>query len=113
MYIIIETEDGLTIQRQPEGMTANQVAADCGGILADEGPYHSYEDASDAIFVCARSTSAAARAAARTLYAAAYSRPHSETVAAMASATVVTPMGRLSLNGPSALPVGHVAGSAY
>lgn len=51
MYIIIETEDGLTIQRQPEGMTANQVAADCGGIVADEGPYHSYEDASDAILV--------------------------------------------------------------
>ena len=49
MYIIIETESGLTIQRQPEGMTADQVAAQCGGILADEGPYHSYEDASDAM----------------------------------------------------------------
>ena len=51
MYIIIETEDGLTIQRQPEGMTANQVAAECGGVLADEGPYHSYEDASDAMLI--------------------------------------------------------------
>ena len=49
MYIIIETEGGLTIQRQPEGMTADQVAAQCGGILADEGPYHSHEDASDAM----------------------------------------------------------------
>ena len=51
MYIIIETEDGLTIQRQPEGRTAHQVAAECGGILADEGPYHSYEDASDAMLI--------------------------------------------------------------
>jgi hypothetical protein len=51
MYIIIETEDGLTIQHQPEGMTAHQVAAECGGILADEGPYHSYEDASDALLI--------------------------------------------------------------
>ena len=51
MYIIIETEDGLTIQRQPQGLTADQVAAQCGGILADEGPYHSYEDASDAMLI--------------------------------------------------------------
>ncbi len=51
MYIIIETEDGLTIQRQPEGMTADQVAAQCRGILADEGPYDSYEDANDAILI--------------------------------------------------------------
>lgn len=51
MYIIIETEDGLMIQRQPEGLTADQVAAQCGGILADEGPYHSYEDASDAMLI--------------------------------------------------------------
>ena len=51
MYIIIETEDGLMIQRQPEGLTADQVAAQCGGILADESPYHSYEDASDAMLI--------------------------------------------------------------
>ena len=51
MYIIIETEDGLTIERQPEGITAEQTAADCGGILADEGPYHSYEDANDAMLI--------------------------------------------------------------
>jgi len=51
MYIIIETEDGLTIERQPSGMTAYQIAADRGGILADEGPYASYEDATDALLV--------------------------------------------------------------
>ena len=51
MYIIIETDDGLTIERQPAGMTAEQVAIDCGGFLADEGPYHSYEDANDALWV--------------------------------------------------------------
>ncbi len=50
MYIIIETEDGLTVQWQPEGMTAEQVAAKFGGILADEGPYESYQDADDALF---------------------------------------------------------------
>lgn len=49
MYIIIETEDGLTIERQPVGMTAYQVAADRGGIVADEGPYDSYEEANDAM----------------------------------------------------------------
>ena len=37
MYIIIETVDGLTIERQPVGMTAHQAAAYRGGILADEG----------------------------------------------------------------------------
>ncbi len=51
MYIIIETEDGLTIQRRPEGMAASQIAAECGGILADEGPYRSYEDASEALSI--------------------------------------------------------------
>ncbi len=51
MYIIIETEDGLTIERQPAGMTAHQAAANYGGILADEGPYDSYEDANDAMLV--------------------------------------------------------------
>ena len=51
MYIIIETEDGLTIERQPAGMTAEQVAAHRGGILADEGPFPSYEDANDAMLV--------------------------------------------------------------
>lgn len=54
MYIIIETEDGLTIERQPAGMTAHQAASDHGGILADEGPYHSYEDANDAMLALAQ-----------------------------------------------------------
>jgi len=49
MFIIIETEDGLTIRPLPKGSSGNQVAADCGGILVDEGPYHSFEDASDAL----------------------------------------------------------------
>ncbi len=51
MYVIIETEDGLTIERQPAGMTAHQVAADHCGVLADEGPYDSYEDAHEALLV--------------------------------------------------------------
>ena len=38
---------------------------------------------------------------------------HGVFVAAMASATVFTPSGCLSLKGPSALSFGQVAGSAY
>lgn len=51
MYIIIETEHGLTVQRQPDAMTAAQVAAEHGGILVDDTAYQSYEDASEALFV--------------------------------------------------------------
>ena len=36
-----------------------------------------------------------------------------DAAAAMASATVLVPVGCLSSKGPSALPVGQVAGSAY
>jgi hypothetical protein len=49
MYIIIETEDGLAIESLQAGMTADEVAARHGAILVDEGPYHSYEDADDAL----------------------------------------------------------------
>jgi hypothetical protein len=51
MYIIIEVEDGLMIECLPSGMTAHQVATHHGGILVDEGPFDSYEDANDAMLV--------------------------------------------------------------
>lgn len=48
-YIIIETDDGLTVVELPAGKTASEVASVAGGTLVDEGPYHSYEDACDAM----------------------------------------------------------------
>jgi hypothetical protein len=49
MFVIIETEDGLTIEQQPPGWTAEQVAAKNNGAVADEGPYASFDEASDAL----------------------------------------------------------------
>jgi hypothetical protein len=49
MFVIIETEDGLTIEQQPPGWTAEQVAIKCSGAVADEGPYDSFDEASDAL----------------------------------------------------------------
>lgn len=48
-YIIIETDDGLTVVELPAGKTAREVATAAGGTLVDEGPYRSYEDACDAM----------------------------------------------------------------
>ncbi|GEM_PF-1340924 len=49
MFVIIETEDGLTIEPQPAHMTAEDVAAQHGALLADAGPYDTFEDANDAL----------------------------------------------------------------
>jgi hypothetical protein len=51
MFVIIETEDGLTIEPQPPGWTAEEVAAEHGGVVADEGSYESFEAASDALLI--------------------------------------------------------------
>lgn len=49
MFVIIETEDGLTIERQPPGWTAEDVAANRIGVVVDGGPYDTYDDANDAL----------------------------------------------------------------
>ncbi len=49
-YIIIETDDGLMVVELPPGKTAAEVAMILRGTLVDEGPYHSYEDAFDAMY---------------------------------------------------------------
>ena len=54
MFIIIETEDGLTIEPQPRGWTVEDVAAKHHGTVADEGPYASFEEASDALLALQR-----------------------------------------------------------
>ncbi|MCL4206819.1 MAG: hypothetical protein KJ000_30425 [Pirellulaceae bacterium] len=51
MFIILETEDGLTIEQQPPGWTAEDVAAKNNGVVADEGPYATFEEANDALLV--------------------------------------------------------------
>jgi hypothetical protein len=51
MFVIIETEDGLTIEQQPPGWTAEDVAAKANGVVADEGPYASFDEANDALLV--------------------------------------------------------------
>jgi hypothetical protein len=48
-FIIIELDDGLTAVEQPVGRTAEDVAAEEGGTLVDEGPFDSLEAAEDAI----------------------------------------------------------------
>jgi hypothetical protein len=48
-YIIIELEDGLTAVELPIGRLPEDVAADHGGVLIDEGPFASLEEAEDAI----------------------------------------------------------------
>jgi hypothetical protein len=48
-FIIIETEDGLTIAALEPGASAETVAERQGGVLVDQNVYTSYDDASDAL----------------------------------------------------------------
>jgi hypothetical protein len=48
-FAIIELPDGLTVVELPPGQKPEDVAASQGGILVDPGPYHTYEDANDAL----------------------------------------------------------------
>ena len=48
-FIIIELDDGNSIVECPAGEDPMAVAEACGGVLVDEGPYTSYEDAGDAL----------------------------------------------------------------
>jgi hypothetical protein len=48
-FAVIEVEDGLTIVEIPAGQSPEDAAITEGGTLVDPGPYHSYEDASDAL----------------------------------------------------------------
>lgn len=48
-FAVIEVEDGLTIVEVPAGQSPEDAAAAEGGTLVDPGPYHTYEEASDAL----------------------------------------------------------------
>lgn len=48
-FIIIETENGNNVIECPEGLSPIEAAEANDGILVDEGPFRSYEDAMDAL----------------------------------------------------------------
>lgn len=48
-FVIIETDDGLTIIECPSDGRPEHVAEEQGGFLVDTGPFSSYEDAYDAL----------------------------------------------------------------
>ena len=48
-YIIIETDDGMTVAGVPENSTPEAVARDAGGVLIDSGPYDTFEKAHDVL----------------------------------------------------------------
>ena len=48
-FAILETEDGYTIVELPAGQDADELAASRGAVVADPGPFSTYEDAQDAL----------------------------------------------------------------
>jgi hypothetical protein len=49
MYMIIEVEDGLTIVSRSAKQEPEAIAIRHGGVVADPGPYETYEEANDAL----------------------------------------------------------------
>lgn len=50
-FAIIETEEGLTVAEVPEHDSPEETAASYGAFLIDGGPFHSYQDAYDAMML--------------------------------------------------------------
>jgi hypothetical protein len=48
-FAVIETDDGLTVVQVLPGQTPEDAAISEGGILADPGPYHTHEEALEAL----------------------------------------------------------------
>jgi len=48
-YVIVETDDGLSVASVADGGTAEETAVRLGGVLVDPGPYSNYEEAYDAM----------------------------------------------------------------
>lgn len=48
-FAIIEVDDGLEVAELQPGTLADDVAIEQGGVVADPGPYPTYEDAYDAL----------------------------------------------------------------
>ena len=49
VFCIIETDDGHIIVERGQEADPVEVAESQGGVLIDPGPYHSYDDAQDAL----------------------------------------------------------------
>ncbi len=49
LYAIIETNEGLTVAEMGHETQLDEEAVRQGGVVVDPGPYHSYEEAYDAM----------------------------------------------------------------
>ena len=50
-YIVIENDSGLRVAELEAKETAEEAARKHSGVIVDPGPYHSYEDAYDALML--------------------------------------------------------------
>jgi len=50
-YVVVETDDGLTVVEVDESTSAELEAERYGGVIADPTPYATYEDAFDALLM--------------------------------------------------------------
>jgi hypothetical protein len=48
-FAIIEVDSGLAVAELEPGMTPDEAAVRQGGVLVDPGPYHTFDDAYDAL----------------------------------------------------------------
>lgn len=49
LYMVIETDDGLTVVPHDPSHDPAETAAECGGVLTDGELYKTYDDAYDAL----------------------------------------------------------------
>jgi hypothetical protein len=54
VFSIIETDDGLLVVEHPESMSAEETASRHGGVVIDENPYPTYDEAYDALLALQR-----------------------------------------------------------
>lgn len=50
-FVILETDDGLTVVEREENETAEDSALRHGGVVVDPGPFATLEDAQDALLL--------------------------------------------------------------
>lgn len=48
-YIVIENDQGLRVAEVENGKTSEQVAVENRGVIIDSGPYHTFDQAYDAM----------------------------------------------------------------
>jgi hypothetical protein len=50
-YVVVETDNGLTVTEVADRSTPEAEAERCGGVLVDTTPYATFEDAYDALLI--------------------------------------------------------------